>query len=64
MMAANLQERIKAERKAQGLPPSVTDPTTLSKIAMLISMPVNGDTPQGDGKKARRQRKEAKAGAR
>jgi hypothetical protein len=60
MMAANLQERIKADRKAQGLPPTITDPTTLSKIAALVSMPINGDTPPG--RKARRQRKEAKNG--
>jgi len=51
-------------RQNQGLPPTITDPTTLAKIAALISMPINGDTPQGDGKKARRQRKEAKVGAR
>jgi len=53
-----------SSRTQQGLPPTITDPATLAKIAALISMPINSDTPQGAGRKARRQRKEAKVGAR
>ena len=33
-------------RESQGLPPTVSDPTTLSKIAALVALPMNGDTPK------------------
>lgn len=38
-------DRAIAERAAQGLPPTITDPETLRKVAMLVSLPLNGSTP-------------------
>lgn len=52
-------------RVQQGLPATITDSTTLSKIAALVSLPLTTDGAVGDGMKAdrrRRQRREAKAG--
>lgn len=48
-------------RAAQGLPPTITDPVILGKIAGLLGLSV---IPQPTEKAAsRRQRREAKAGA-
>ena len=35
-------ERIRAERKAQGLPERITDPATLRRIAELLARPPDG----------------------
>jgi hypothetical protein len=46
-------------RQTQGLPLTISDPSTLAKIAALISLPLNGDA---GNKTDRRQRKEARTG--
>jgi hypothetical protein len=39
MTAAELRDLVALTRRAQGLPPTVTDPAALARIAMLLRRP-------------------------
>lgn len=45
MNPADIREQIRASRLAQGLPPTITDPSALARVAELVSLAGTGETP-------------------
>jgi hypothetical protein len=54
MTAPDLAERVRRSRERQGLPPKITDPATLAKVATLLDAGLDSDDAPAVGTPGRR----------